>query len=147
MDGRPACQQAAHRKNNGASTVDPPGQDGRRGVGGKDPGGRMERRGGDRYRAGEDRGGNGEGRGRLQAEVVRRTVFLVGDAVGFLLFLVRIRVVGMGVVAAMVDDAFLVDEAYHRLVVVMGHDGNEEHHQHRQQVGYDFYLPQHDMQR
>jgi hypothetical protein len=68
----------------------------------------------------------------------------VGDAVGFLLFLVRIRVVGMGVVAAMVDDAFLVDEAYHRLVVVMGHDGNEEHHQHRQQVGYDFYLSQHD---
>ena len=64
-----------------------------------------------------------------------------------ILFMIGIRMGGVLVVAASVRQAYLVDEAYHRLVEVMGHDGNEEHHQHRQQVGYDFYLPQHDMQR
>ena len=42
-----------------------------------------------------------------------------------ILFMIGIRMGGVLVVAASVRQAYLVDEAYHRLVEVMGHDGNE----------------------
>ena len=55
----------------------------------------------------------------------------MGDAVGLVLFMVRVGMPGMLVVGASVQLADFLDEAYHGLMMVVWHHRGEQDHHHR----------------